>query len=361
MITRRRLLEHLLSTTLLGVASTKANATSASAVTTDSSNADAVSLPKSDAELEDILALFRAEAQQQERLKATVISLRGETIFAEAFRGPPVNRAVNIKSVSKSVVAALLGAARYRSVIQSLDQTLEELTPGLLPKNADERVRKLTLTDLVTMRAGLQRTSGANYGVWVNSNNWIQHVLTRPFVDEPGGRMLYSTGDTHVLGAVLSELTGRSLHSLANDWLGKPLNIAFPAWTRDPQGYFLGGNEMALSPLHLVKLGELYLNNGLVNDQRVFDENWVSDTFTPRTRSLFSGDGYGYGWFLRPMAGLPAAYARGYGGQVVHVIPDLQLTVAITSNTSQRARSNGYMTTLHELVERLVVMPLKTV
>lgn len=360
MITRRRLLEKLVSTTLLGITGTTALPTNANIVINNPINTSVQRSPITDAELDDTLASFRAEAQQQERLKSVVISLRGETIFAEAFRGPPVNRAVNIKSVSKSVVSTLLGVARYRSVIQSLDQTLEELTPRLLPKDVDERVRKLTLTDLVTMRTGLQRTSGANYGVWVNSNNWIQHVLTRPFVDEPGGRMLYSTGDTHVLGAVLSVLTGQSLHSLANDWLGKPLNITFPAWTRDPQGYFLGGNEMALSPLHLVKLGELYLNNGLVKDKRVFDENWVSDTFTPRTRSLFSGDGYGYGWFLRPMAGLPAAYARGYGGQVLHVIPDLQLTVAITSNTAQRARSNGYMTTLHKLVERQVVMPLKT-
>ena len=115
---------------------------------------------------------------------------------------------------------------------------------------------------------------------------------------------------------------------------------------------------MALSPLHLVKLGDLYLNNGIVNGQRVFDENWVRDTFTARTRSVFSGDGYGYGWFLRSMSGLPAAYARGYGGQVLHVVPDLQLSVAITSDENQRARSRGYMGTLHELVANHVVSPL---
>lgn len=300
--------------------------------------------------LQTVLANFERAAKKQDRIKAVVVSLNQQIVFAKAFRGPALDRVVNIKSVSKTVVATLLGIARQRSVINSLDQTLGELAPELLPQGVGDRVAELTLKDLVTMRAGLERTSGRAYGVWVTSDNWIHHVLSRPFIDEPGGRMLYSTGDTHVLGAVLSQLTGRSLYELANDWLGKPLGIRFAPWTRDPQGYYLGGNEMALSPMHLIKLGELYLANGMINGHKVFDPNWVQDAFTPRTRSVFSGDGYGYGWFLRGLAGVPTAYARGYGGQVLHVLPTKSLAVVITSDETQRARSNGYMGVLHDLV-----------
>ena len=310
--------------------------------------------------LQTILGNFEQAAREQERIKAVVISLDKKTIFAKAFRGPSIDRAVNIKSVSKTVVATLLGIALERSVVRSLDQTLGELTPELLPPGAGTRVADLTLQDLVTMRAGLERTSGRAYGVWVNSDNWIHHVLSRPFVAEPGGRMLYSTGDTHVLGAVLSQLTDRSLHDLANDWLGKPLGISIRPWTRDPQGYYLGGNEMGLSPLQLVRLGELYLANGVVDGQQLLDVQWVRDAFTPRTRSVFSGDGYGYGWFLRELAGVPSAYARGYGGQVLHVLPDMSLTVAITSDETQRARSYGYMEVLHNLVAEKLVAPLNS-
>jgi len=312
------------------------------------------------ARLQNILADFADAAGKLDRLKAAVVSLDHQTIFGEAFRGPALDRAVNIKSISKSVVATLLGIARQKSVISSLNQTLTDLTPGLLPPGVRPRVAELTLEDLVTMRAGLERTSGRSYGVWVNSDNWIHHVLSRPFVDEPGGSMLYSTGSTHVLGAVLSELTDSSLYRLANDWLGKPLGIDFARWTRDPQGYYIGGNEMSLSPLHLAKLGELYLANGAVDDRMLLDPDWVTDAFTPRTRSMFSGDGYGYGWFLRDLAGVPAAYARGYGGQVLHVLPDLSLVVAITSDTNQRARSNGYMRVLHNLVAEKLVAPLNS-
>ncbi len=310
------------------------------------------------AQLQSVLASFESAARKQDRIKSVVISLEGTIVLGSAFRGPEIDRAVNIKSVSKTVVATLLGVARQRSLISSLDQTLGELAPELLPPDAGNRVDSLTLRDLVTMRAGLDRTSGRAYGVWVNSDNWIHHVLSRPFVDEPGGRMLYSTGDTHVLGAVLSQLTGHSLLKLANDWLGKPLGIDFAPWTRDPQGYYLGGNEMSLSPLHLVKLGELYLKNGVIDGRQLLDTNWVQEAFTPYTHSVYSGDGYGYGWFLRDLAGIAAAYARGYGGQVLHVLPSMSLAVAITSDENRRARSNGYMGVLHDLVARELVTPL---
>ena len=117
---------------------------------------------------------------------------------------------------------------------------------------------------------------------------------------------------------------------------------------------------MGLSPLELVRLGELYLANGVVDGQQLLDVQWVRDAFTPRTRSVFSGDGYGYGWFLRELAGVPSAYARGYGGQVLHVLPDMSLTVAITSDETQRARSYGYMEVLHNLVAEKLVAPLNS-
>jgi len=310
------------------------------------------------AHMQAVLANFGAAAKQQKRIKSLVVSQNQQTLLAESLSGPAVDRTVNIKSISKSVVATLLGVAHQLSVIDSLEQTLGELAPELLPKGASKRVADLTLEDLVTMRAGLERTSGKAYGSWVNSDNWIHHVLSRPFVDVPGGRMLYSTGDSHVLGAVLSQLTGLSLHELANNWLGKPLGIYFAPWTRDPQGYFLGGNEMAMSPLHLVKLGELYVANGVMNGRKLLDESWILDAFTPHTQSVYSGDGYGYGWFLRELSGVPTAYARGYGGQVLYVLPGMSLAIAITSDETQRAPSNGYMGVLHDLVAKKLIAPL---
>ena len=75
----------------------------------------------------------------------------------------------------------------------------------------------------------------------------------------------------------------------------------------------------------------------------------------PRTRSNFSGDDYGYGWFLREAGGHRMAYARGYGGQMIFVVPSLRLTVAITSDPTRPARSDGHVGDLQRLMAESIV------
>ena len=290
-----------------------------------------------------------------EQLRALVIARRGQVDLAEAFRGPAVSTPVNVKSVSKTLVAALTGAALDRGDLPGLDATLGQVAPGLIPATADPRVAEITVADLVTMQAGLERTSGAAYGEWVSSPNWVADALARPLVRQPGSGMLYSTGSIHVLGAVLATVTGQSLLAQARERLGAPLDIEIPAWTRDPQGFYLGGNEMALSPLALVRFGELYRQAGRAGGRQVLSADWVSASLEPRTRSPFSGLDYGYGWFLGQTRGHAFALARGYGGQLVCVVPDLELTVAITSDPTLPARGEGYFGDLMRLLTGTIV------
>lgn len=304
-------------------------------------------------------ALDRARSLDQ--LHAIVIGQGGEVVAAEAFRGPAVDRPVNVKSVSKTVVAALAGIAIDAGALPGPGARLGDVAPGLIPRGADPRVADLTIADLLTMQAGLERTSGGNYGGWVSSRNWVADALSRPMVAEPGSRMLYSTGSYHVLGAVLSEVTGRSLLELARDGLGRPLGIDVPAWTRDPQGRFMGGNEMAMSPLGMFRFGEVYRQGGTVDGMRVLSEDWVAASLVPRTRSFFSGDAYGYGWFLRRVGRHDVAYARGYGGQMIFVVPTLGLTVAITSDPNRPARSDGHVGDLQRLLAETILPAAETV
>ena len=327
------------------------------AQTSQTSQTPAASVRSEDAQddFAQRLQALREDAAAVERLRALVVLHRGEVVLAESFSGPSVDTGVNIKSVSKSLVAALAGCAIERGVLRDVKVTLGESIPKLLPGNADPRVPELTIEDLLTMRAGLQRTSGPFYGSWVASDNWVDYVLSRPFVDEPGGAMLYSTGDWHVLGAVLSTLSGATLLELAREWLGKPLDISFAPWTRDPQGLYMGGNEMSLSPLAMARFGELYRLQGLWQQQELFRGDWVQRSFVGRGRSPFSGDLYGYGWFLRRVAGSGFAYARGYGGQFIHVLPAEQLVVAMTSDWTRAARGGVYTEQLHSLVIRHLI------
>lgn len=305
----------------------------------------------------DSLGAILDTARGYEQLRCLVVARDGETLVEAVLRGPPADRPVNVKSVSKSVVAALTGAALDRGEIASLDATLGAVAPGLVPPDADPAVDGITLRDLITMRAGLERTSGAGYGAWVASRDWVADALGRPMVAEPGGRMLYSTGSSHVLGAVLAQVSGRSLLALARERLGDPLGIEIPPWVQDPQGRYMGGNQMALSPRGMLRFGELYRRGGLWEGTAVLPADWVADSLVARTRSPWSGLGYGYGWFIGRTDRGPVALARGYGGQVIATAPAEGMTVAITSDPSRPARSAGYFGALMGLVDRILALP----
>ncbi|HSA81474.1 MAG TPA: serine hydrolase [Geminicoccaceae bacterium] len=296
-----------------------------------------------------------ARAAGLPNLHALLVSRDGAELVGRVFRGPGLDRPVNVKSVSKSVIAALAGSAIARGVLQGVDQRIAPLLDGFVPADADPRVALITVDHLLTMRAGLERTSGRNYGRWVASDNWIRYALARPFVDEPGGRMLYSTGSYHLLSAALTRAAGSSTLALARDWLGEPLGIDIPPWTRDPQGFYLGGNNMLLAPRALLRLGELYRLGGVYAGRRVMPGSWIEASWTPRVRSPFTGHTYGYGWFIARARGHLVAYAWGYGGQMIYVVPDLALTVVMTSDATSPSGRSGYVRQLHGLLAEGIV------
>ncbi|HEY9346475.1 MAG TPA: serine hydrolase [Inquilinus sp.] len=283
------------------------------------------------------------------RLRALIIARDGVTVAERAFRGPGLDRPVNIKSASKSILSALVGIALEHRVFTGLDQPVAPILAAELPPNPDPLLGQVTIDHLLSMRAGLDRTSGPSYGRWTSSPDWVRYILSRPFIDRPGGRMLYSTGDSHLLSAALTRATGRSTLALMRDWLGRPLGITIPDWPRDPQGIYVGGNDMVLSPRALLRFGELYRQGGVIDGKRVLPQGWVEASWTPRTRSPFTGHAYGYGWFITAAQGHPVYYAWGFGGQMVYIVPDLGLTVVMTSDPTARSR-DGYLEQLHGLL-----------
>lgn len=300
------------------------------------------------------LARLAARAAELDRLHALVVAERGTIVLARHLAGPGVDRPANIKSLSKTVLAALVGAAIEHGLVEGIEQPAVELLGPLVPSAADPRVNEITVGHLLSLRAGLERTSGSNYSAWVASPDWVRNALTRPFVDRPGGRMLYSTGSSHLLSAALTRASSESTLALARRWLGEPLNITIPAWPRDPQGIYFGGNDMQLSPRALVEIGELYRNDGVVDGTRVLPEGWVKASWEARGTSAWTGDGYGYGWFITTLAGERVYYGRGFGGQALYVIPERELTVAITADPHPPSPGGQFQQELHALVEGML-------
>ncbi|WP_155897458.1 serine hydrolase domain-containing protein [Aureimonas ureilytica] len=297
----------------------------------------------------------RERASGLAALETLLVAQGGETVLEEGFRGNRTDRATNIKSASKSVVASLVGIAIDKGAIKGTDQKIADFLRPDFPADPDPRLFHVTVGHLLSMQAGLERTSGGNYGAWISSRNWVRDALRRPFVSDPGGPMLYSTGSTHLLSAILTKATGRSTLQLSRDWLG-PAGVRVSDWERDPQGLYLGGNQMAMTPRSLLAFGELYRRGGTAADgTRVLSKSWIDQSWTPRTTSRFHDGRYGYGWFIDRFAGHEGFYGWGYGGQMIYVIPDLALTVAITSDETQPSARSGYVADLHRLVSEAII------
>lgn len=283
-------------------------------------------------------------------------------LFERYYNGAQPSRPANIKSASKSVISALVGIAIRRGFLQDLKQPIAAFFPQLadLPER-DEAPRKaeITIEELLSMRAGLETTSNRNYGRWVRSRNWVSHILSRPFVAAPGTEMVYSTGNTHLLSAILTKATGQSTWEFAQEALAEPLGFRLPRWPQDPQGIYFGGNDMLLTPREMLAFGELYLEQGQHNGRQVIPADWVQASLLPRVRSRReAGRYYGYGWWIRNMADYQTAYAWGFGGQFIFVVPELDLVVVSTSAVTPDAGRRSHRFTVMDIIERDIIAPL---
>lgn len=306
----------------------------------------------------DALGPLLAQAANLKPLKTVMIARNGETIVSRGYHGHTVTAPTNIKSASKSVISCLVGIAIAKGLFTGVDQKIAPLFAADLPAKPDPRLHEITIGHLLSMQAGLARTSGMNYGRWVASGNWVRAALAQPFEEEVGGLMQYSTGSTHLLSALLTRAAKRSTLELARDWLGPVEGFSIASWDKDPQGVYFGGNQMAMSAASLLAFGELYRNQGRnKRGAQVLPESWIADSWRPRTNSKFTGDEYGYGWFMRDMAGHKVPYGWGFGGQMVYVVPSLGLTAMMTSEDRLDPRGQGgHRDDLHQLMTEIVVV-----
>src|SRR5688572_8392477 len=107
-----------------------------------------------------------AAARDMPRLYSLLVSWRGTLVLEQYFNGARAARPANVKSVSKSVISALVGIAIDRGLIKSVREPIAQYFPGALDGAAQEPKRRITIEDLLTMRSGLESTSGRNYGAW---------------------------------------------------------------------------------------------------------------------------------------------------------------------------------------------------
>jgi len=300
------------------------------------------------------------QARSIESVRSLLVQKNNNLIIEEYFRNATPDHPYNIKSASKSIISLLVGIAVDQGKI-SLDETLGDYFSEYFDTSPDPEKEIITIRNLLSMQSGLETTSFYNYGAWVISDDWVKFQLDQPLEEVPGGKMAYSTGTSHLLSVIITKSTGMSTKAFAEEFLFDPLNIQVGGWDRDPQGYYMGGNNLALTPNALLKIGQLILNGGTRQGEEILSQKWIRDSFQSYTRSNFNPYDYGYMWWNRPVAGYDVYFAWGFGGQYIFIIPELNSVSVITSFLDNATQRRTYKEPIFDLLEDQIIPFLENI
>ena len=245
----------------------------------------------------------------------------------------------SMQSVSKSVTSATLGIAITRKDFKgSLETPVLKYFNNSTVKNLDERKRRMTIRDVLTMSTGLDWNEDVAYNDPKNAaslmeatDDWVQFVIDLPMAHDPGTVFAYSSGATELLAYIFQKDTGQDIEEYAKKYLFTPLGIEHYYWKRTPKGLPDTEGGLFLRAEDLAKIGYLYLHNGVWEGKQIVSTDWVKQSLTP---AMDAGDGwkYGFQWWLLPhgnpqrlmFAGL------GFGGQTVQVVPEENVIMVFT-------------------------------
>jgi len=239
-------------------------------------------------------------------------------------------------SVTKSFTSSLVGIAIDKGYIKDTSQTMVSFFRDRTIGSLDDRKQRITIENLLMMRSGMGWDESS--APFTDPKNDIYHILYEDglqwclnleMVAEPGTIWHYNTGASHILSGIVTGATGVSTLRFAEENLFKPLGITRYAWSEDGAGTIIGGFDLQLSPLDMAKFGYLYLHHGNWDGKQIVSKAWVERSTSTLTQP-YAGLGYGYQWWTTPSQNLYSA--RGLYNQMIYVLPDQDMVVAVTAN-----------------------------
>ena len=185
-----------------------------------------------------------------------------------------------IHSCTKSIMSALIGIAIDKGYIESVNQPVLAFFPEKTFAGVDDRKKAITLENLLTMASGLECRDSYRYNWkglrWMRySQDWVQHVLDLPMSEPPGEKFEYCNGVSHLLSAILQNVTKMRTMAFAKAHLFDPLGITDIHWETSPNGVDVGYGRMWLNPHDMAKFGWLYLKGGRWGDRQIVPASWV--------------------------------------------------------------------------------------
>jgi CubicO group peptidase (beta-lactamase class C family) len=278
-------------------------------------------------------------ASETEDLWSLLVQFEGELLREAYYSSKNENTPFHIRSITKSIISALIGIAIDRGLIENIDVRLVDVLQSV-PYAYDEAKGTITLEHLLTMSSGFEwnEMGGNEYSLWMSSSNKITYVIDKPLIYDPGQQFNYNSGTSHLLSVILSEQSGINTLEFANEFLFEPLDISNVVWQNigNRNFFYNGGSGLMMTSRDLVKIGECFLAGGTFNGERIISQDWVDRSTQPhiQTGRTFYGSNYGYLWWIEQINNKYCFYGMGYGGQFLFVIPEINLIIVATSDSS---------------------------
>ena len=280
--------------------------------------------------------LERVRAGEYTGISSVVLARGGALVLEEYFGEYGRDSLHSTRSASKAITSALVGIAIDQGYIESVDVPLLPYFPEYEGEieNWDERKRDVTVAHVLTMTSGVRGNEDAMYP----TDDWIKFYLDQPLVAAPGEAFSYATSGVVTLGNVITRASGLRVPAFTDRYLFGPLGITAYRWpitnSRGSQGLAMTGGGLNLRPRDMAKFGQLYLDGGVWEGERVISEAWVEESTRKHATSDLYGEDFGYLWRMidRTVDGraVRSFEAWGNGGQFIMVFPSLDLVAVFT-------------------------------
>ncbi len=249
-------------------------------------------------------------------------------------------------SVAKSVTSTLVGVAIRDGYIKNINDKVSEYIPDLKGSAYDS----VTIKQLMTMTSGVRWNE--DYGDPTSDVALFNKHKAEPGMDvtvsymrrltseaPPGTKWVYKTGETNLIGVLVSSATGKTLSDYLSEKIWKPFGMEQDAsWLLGPTGHEISGCCMQAATRDFARFGMFMLGGGIIDGKLILPDGWIAQATMKHADTYEPEYSYGYQWWILNDG---SYFARGIFGQGIFIDPKRELVVASNSSWPQATDYQG--------------------
>jgi CubicO group peptidase (beta-lactamase class C family) len=272
-------------------------------------------------------------------VRSLVVVEKGDIVHETYFNGESFSNPHTLRSMTKSIISALIGIAIDKKMLKGVNQSLREI---FIDWDMSEDIGNITIMQLLTMTSGILISEQELFKLagGRNQNKNLMEFILFAEVNKSTD-FTYKSIDPHLLSIVLTYVTGKSAKQFGQEEFFSKLDIESILWTSDPLGNSFGSTGLSLTPRDIAKIGTLFLNGGKWEELQILSQRWIIESFSSHSIGSQEHGEYGYLWWINKYKESKYYKAAGYGGQYLYVIPSCEAVVVITADTTLPSNDTG--------------------